>query len=359
MAGKTGKEIRGLRIQPDSTMVGQGAVPMLFHGNVSEDCSDFWYIFRCMVPVFDGLLFADSLGVVYEYDESGNRVEQRALLGARYGRHVAACDEQRQLILLQGSGFMSWGMDRRFCQGAFVPLFGEAPSFDTVDELFRGSDEAIRSGAWPDEMRALMYMWDDIYWEYYTREPSDIDRLLLAHQDDRNLKLYRVDIGEDYPNPREVELPVARLPAGAKVGGAPLYRAQQLDLTDDFGEVPGWVGLCRGDIYRGEEPFGSYLAYWRPNLEEAAWLVVQVVDRRLETAATIGVELSANDELEVRLAEEAELPWGADHFEEYVRPGDVAASSTAAQALALVESIVENDPALYKYLLDPEVCVQP
>ncbi|MDJ0847384.1 MAG: hypothetical protein QNK04_03280 [Myxococcota bacterium] len=358
MAEKTHKEIRGVRIQPDSTQVGQVAgAPIFFHGRVSEDCSDFWYIFRCMVPVFDGLLVADEFSG--GLDESGNRVEQRPLLEARYGRHLAACDEQHQLMLLRGSGFMSWGRSRDFCQGAFLPVFDEAPSSDTLHQLFRGSDAEIRSGAWPDPMRALIHMWDDIYWEYYSREPSDIDRLLLAHQDDRNLTLHGVDIREDYPNPRDVELPAARLAPGAKVRGAPLYRTQRLELTDDFEDVSGWVGLCTGDIYRGEDPFGSYLAYWRPNLEEAAWLVVQVVDHRLEVAASIGVELAAGDELQVRLAEESELPWGADHFEEYVGPADVPASSTAAEAFALVEDIVKNDPALCKYLLDPAVCVQP
>jgi hypothetical protein len=183
--------------------------------------------------------------------------------------------------------------------------------------------------------------------------------LINAHRDDEHLKMYAVDIALDYPDPREVELQPAKASTTPHVDSTPIYREQQLIITDDFHDVQGWVGLSTGDIYVGGAAFGTYLAYWRPNLAEPAWLVVTCLNERLETVAAIGVELSSNDGLSIRPVDDTELPWGADHFDSYLAPGEIDAHSKAAMSLALVESIVKNDAALCKLFLDPSVIVKP
>jgi len=60
-------------------------------------------------------------------------------------------------------------------------------------------------------MRALLHMWDDIYWQLFTTERSDLDFLIRAHAGDTRLKMYYVDFDREFPDPSNLELKVAAL----------------------------------------------------------------------------------------------------------------------------------------------------
>jgi len=54
-------------------------------------------------------------------------------------------------------------------------------------------------------------MWDDIYWQLFTTEYSDVEMLIRSHDGDPRLKMYFVDIDREYPDPSNEELRPATL----------------------------------------------------------------------------------------------------------------------------------------------------
>lgn len=204
-------EIHGLRIYPQSVEVirGDGA-PIFVHGRVSDDCSDFFYVFRPLVAAWRGHVFADSFGV--SYDENMMLEDPMPGLREQFGESLLDATLDGQLMLLNGDGFESWGAAARFCEGAFLPIFREPPPFDLARRLYWDQEFRLASANWPDRMRAVLHMWDDIYWQIFTTIRSDINALIRAHGDDPKLKLYLVDFDREYPDPsNQVLLPATLL----------------------------------------------------------------------------------------------------------------------------------------------------
>ncbi len=103
-------------------------------------------------------------------------------------------------MLLRGDDFESWARVVYFAGGAFLPVFRETPPFDALKRLFWGGFR-LTSDTWPSHMRAVLHMWDDIYWQLFTTERSDLDVLIQAHRGDAKLKMYFVDLDVEYPEP--------------------------------------------------------------------------------------------------------------------------------------------------------------
>src|ERR1700733_14835091 len=114
-------KIHGLRIYPQSVKVIPGDAPIFVQGSVSEDCSDFFYIFRHLASTWRGHLFADSFGVSYNEDLSLE--DPIPSLREEYGASLVDAELDGQLMLLRGDEFALWGEARYCCEGAFLPIF--------------------------------------------------------------------------------------------------------------------------------------------------------------------------------------------------------------------------------------------
>ena len=191
--------IYGLRIYPQSVEVirGQGS-PIYVHSSVDEQYSDFFYIFRSFTPVLSGHLVANDFPVTYGENGMEDPIPG---LKERYGSAFVCADIDSQIVLLQGDDFLNWGRAAHFCEGAFLPVFRKPPGFSLLKRLFWGRDFRLNSAAWPASMRALLHMWDDMYWQLFTRERSDMDLLIQAHARDPRLKMYFVDLDREFPDP--------------------------------------------------------------------------------------------------------------------------------------------------------------
>ena len=204
-------KIHGLRIYPQSVEVikGDGA-PILLHGSVVEDCSDFFYAFRCLAAVWRGHLFAKDFTV--NYDVSGRMENPIPGLRKEFGSSLVATDLDSQLMILKGDDFPRWVASMYFCEGALLPIFPEHPPFSLLKSLYWSRDFKLTSETWPKEMRAILHMWDDIYWQLFTTERSDLDALIRAHAGDPKLKMYFVDLDREYPDPSNQDLEPAFAP---------------------------------------------------------------------------------------------------------------------------------------------------
>jgi hypothetical protein len=200
-------KIHGLRIYPQSVNVirGDGA-PIFVHGHVSEDCSDFYYAFRPTAHLWRGHYFANDFGVCY--DENGKLEDPEPELREKFGASLIAADLKSQLMLLRGDDFDTWGPTMYFCEGAFLPIFAELPTFDLLKRLWN-RDFRLTSDTWPSQMRAAFHMWDDIYWQLFTINRSDLDVLIQAHTGDPKLKMYFVDFDREFPDPSNQPLQLA------------------------------------------------------------------------------------------------------------------------------------------------------
>ena len=201
-------KIHGVRIYPQSVETAQGkGAPIFIHGRVSKDCSDFFYIFRSVADLWRGHFFANEFAV--SYDEKMRLEDPMPELRETYGTSLVTADVNSQLLLLKGDDFERWGASMHFCEGALLPIFSEPPKFELLQKIYWGRDFRLSSKSWPTHMRGLLHMWDDIYWQYFSTERSDIDALLRKHADDSKLKLYLVDLDEEFPNPSNKELRAA------------------------------------------------------------------------------------------------------------------------------------------------------
>jgi hypothetical protein len=203
-------KIHGLRIYPQSIEVtGRKNTTIFIHGQVSEECSDFLYIFRCMASTWQDLVFTETFGIAF--DEEFDLEDSLVGLRGKYGASFIDTDLDGDLILLRGGDFASWGKTMQFCEGALLPIFRERPSFDLLERFYRDNDFILTSENWPSELRAILHMWDDIYWQMFTTVRSDLDVLIRSHIDDSKLKLYSVEFDREYPDPSNQKLLPATL----------------------------------------------------------------------------------------------------------------------------------------------------
>ena len=201
------RKIHGIRIYPQSLEIEAGEdAAILVHGSVSEECSDFFYIFRPIAALWQGHFFANSFTA--HYAEKG-LVNPLPGLKKEFGPSFVAADVPGQLVIFRGDGFEGWGAPMYFFEGAFLPVFRERPSFELLKGIYWSQDTDLSSATWPEGMRALLHMWDDIYWELYSTERADIEALLRAHARDPKLKIYFVDFDREFPDPSGGELQAA------------------------------------------------------------------------------------------------------------------------------------------------------
>jgi hypothetical protein len=198
-------KIHGLRFYPQSTqMIRASGGPIFIHGRVSEDCEDFFYIFRPLASVWHGHLFSQAFGI--SYDEELSREDPMPALRGQFGSSLFAADVESQLMLLRGEHFTLWGAPMYFVEGAFLPIFRRCPTFELLKRLHRDHEFRLTSETWPGELRSVLHMWDDIYWQIFTTEKTDLDELLRAHSGDPMLKIYWVEFDREYPDPSNKEL---------------------------------------------------------------------------------------------------------------------------------------------------------
>ena len=193
-------KIHGVRIYPKSVQVVQGkGSPIFVHGRVDEEVSDFFYIFRPTASLWKGHFFAnDFMRTLGEDPLSGLREQ--------YGSSLVDANVDTQLLLLRGDDFLTWAANLYTVEGALLPIFGESVPFDLLRHLYWEQTFRLNSETWPSEMRAVLHMWDDIYWQLFSTARSDIDFLVQAHAGDPRLDMYYVDFDKEYPDPSNEEL---------------------------------------------------------------------------------------------------------------------------------------------------------
>jgi hypothetical protein len=119
-------------------------------------------------------------------------------------------DVESQLVLLRGDDFCGWGASVRFCEGALLPIFRGDLSFELPKRICGDRDFRLTSDTWPTQLRALLQMWDGVYWQLFTTQQSDVDKLIRVHGVDPAMKLYFVDLEREYPEPSNQKLIAAR-----------------------------------------------------------------------------------------------------------------------------------------------------
>jgi hypothetical protein len=203
-------KIHGIRIYPQSVKtVRGGGSPIFIHGRVSEEYSDFFYIFRSVAALWRGHFFANEF--IGSYDKQMRIVAPMRELREQFGSSLLSVDAKSQLLLLKGDDFEQWGTSLRFDQGALLPIFSELPKFALVKKVYCGRDFRLSSKTWPTQIRGLIHMWDDIYRQFFSTERSDVDALVREHTGDSKLKMYFVDLDEEFPDPSNKKLRPALL----------------------------------------------------------------------------------------------------------------------------------------------------
>ena len=193
-------DIFGIRLYPQTLRISKGVgAPILVHHPVTKDFSDFYYIFRPFETAWDSCCFAVDFAA--RLNEDGTIDDPAPKLREQYGSSLIAADNESQVAIVGSNGFFLQSRHRRFCEGAFLPVFDEVPTFEFLKQLFWGRDFKLTPTTWPQNLRCLVHMWDDVYWQLFSRDPVDMDMLIKSHCADPRLKMYHVDLDREFPNP--------------------------------------------------------------------------------------------------------------------------------------------------------------
>ncbi len=208
-------KIHGLRIYPQSVKVVRGKdAPIYIHGSVTNDCSDLFYIFRSLAHLWRGHVFAKDFGV--SDNVNGTLDDPLPGLRSQFGASLLRVDLKSQLLLLYGDDFPTWGASIGSSEAALMPIFRGPPTPALLKRLYWSRSFRLTEETWPRQMRALLHMWDDIYWQLFTTKKSDVDLLIQTHAGDPKLKLYFVDLEREYPDPSNEELQPATIAEGTR-----------------------------------------------------------------------------------------------------------------------------------------------
>jgi hypothetical protein len=193
-------QIHGVRIYPKSVQVIEGSgAPILLHGRVNTDVSDMFYIFAPTAPLWKDHLFVNDFALTIGEDPLPG-------LHRQYGSSLINADVKTQLLMLRGDDFLDWAADQYTVEGAFLPILREPLPSNRLKELYWQRRSRLQSDTWPPQMRAALHMWDDIYWQFFSTERSDIELLVQTHADDPRLALYYVDFDREFPDPSNQRL---------------------------------------------------------------------------------------------------------------------------------------------------------
>lgn len=161
-------------------------------------------IFGPVALAWRDCVFVNDFGV--SIGENGTVKDPLPGLRRTYGSALIAADVRRHLVLIHGSEFDQWAAAVSFCEGAFLPIFREAPTFELANRLYWDRDFRLTTASWPSGMRGLLHMWDGIYWQLFSTVRSEVTALVRAHAGDPKARMCYVDLDREYPDPSNGEL---------------------------------------------------------------------------------------------------------------------------------------------------------
>ena len=188
-------KIYGVRIYPKSLKGVGGRSPIFLHGSVQNGMTDFYYIFRVMESLWKGRFVGLTFGIGLNHDPMES-------LREAYGQSLCDAFLESQTMILRGDGFPIWGPKEDFWEGASLPIFDSPPPHSLLKRLYWSRNYQLSPDTWPTELRAVVTMWDDIFWELYSPDKADVEALVRAHQGDPKLEMYWVSLDPDGPAPR-------------------------------------------------------------------------------------------------------------------------------------------------------------
>jgi len=197
-------KIHGVRIYPQSITKAPGVgAPIFVHERLSKERSDLDYVFRPIADRWRGHFFVQDFTVTYEVDGPINPIPG---FRKKYGSDFYDADLKTQLLVLRADGFSNWAPKFYSYEGAFLPIFTEAPSFDLLNRLYWNRSFVLNSESWPTGMRSILHNWDDMFCQLFSVDKEDIDSLVSSHLSDPKLKIFFVEFDVEYPNPSNKEL---------------------------------------------------------------------------------------------------------------------------------------------------------
>lgn len=198
--------IHGVRFYSQAVQaINPNDATIFLHDRLSEATSDFYYHFHPLVDTWRDLFFISDYSTLNLWYENEKFRDPEQELKCRFGDDLYAHDTKRQTVILRGGSFSKWAPQLRSCEGMLVYVFGQAPSFELLETL-SSREFSLTPFSWPNELRAVLHNWDDMYWQVFTNEPSDIECLVRYHFDNPRLKMFLVDMDLEFPSPSNREL---------------------------------------------------------------------------------------------------------------------------------------------------------
>jgi len=195
--------IHGVRFYPQTvSTTTTPAGKILFHGRLSKKYSDLYYIFRPLTAAWADLILEIHCA---RLSESGDDAQAPERLHERFGAELEELDFERRTAFVRGSSFPAWAPNAHSIQADLIRIFDRVPSPQCRKRLDSAAFR-LRPSKWPKELRAVIQMWDDIYWQLFTPVESYIETLISSHSNDPLLKAYHVDLTDEFPEPGDKKL---------------------------------------------------------------------------------------------------------------------------------------------------------
>lgn len=193
-------KVPGIRFYPQTVEVdNSGTAPMFIHDHLDEEKSDFHCIFHPIWEYMQEKVIAWDFCVTYGENPIPELKEQ-------FGDALIEVDLRNQILFLNGSFIESWASEVRVFEGAYFTVFNSVPNYELTKKLFWGRNFKLATKNWPDELLLVIEMWDDIFWQIFTKDIAVLKNIAIAHDKNAKIKMYHVNIDDDSPDPRNVKL---------------------------------------------------------------------------------------------------------------------------------------------------------
>ncbi len=193
--------VQGLRLVCSASVdvvAGDGA-PILVHSSLEATRSDFEVLFGGLFNRWHDCFVVNSFYKSYLAD--GTLEDSTDDLKVSYGSgSIHSIDHESGLVILHGSSLPRWAMH---CGGEWWQLLilESVIPFEEISQIYFGGESYLGSGRWPSELRCVPAEWDDTFWQFFSRDRSEIEYLKNVHREDPRIELFASDIRSEYPHP--------------------------------------------------------------------------------------------------------------------------------------------------------------
>lgn len=191
------EQIHGIRLYPkaDKAITGSDGSRLYVHRGFDGEKSDFEFVIGPIAEFLNGLWLESQIGL--SYNQNGSFDIQYGIDSARLMPSIIYFPIQ--VAVYKVNELASWSRSVSPSEGACYKFYTKQPDYRNFTR--KDYISYVRTVMWPLHTHSIIHMWDDVYWELFTRSKAVARSFAKYHASTGKSDVYKVDFARDYPNP--------------------------------------------------------------------------------------------------------------------------------------------------------------